>query len=120
MGGQIDLQRNPEFSNTANVRSTDTMVHIHRVRRKSHRANHSGVGDEKKEPGGSKQRQQERRPFNTRLNADILLRAQQQCLVERCYMNDIIEQLLGLWLDGKIELPRKVKKPGDRHIKAVT
>ena len=107
MGGQIDLQRNPEFSNTANVRSTDTMVHIHRVRRKNHRANHSGVGEEKKEPGGSKLRQQERRPFNTRLNADILLRAQQQCLVERCYMNDIIEQLLDLWLDGKIELPSK-------------
>ena len=93
------------------------MVHIHRVKRKSHRANHSGMGEVKEKPGRPKV---ERRPFNTRLNADILLRAQQQCLVERCYMNDIIEQLLGLWLDGKIELPRKVKKPGDRHIKAVT
>jgi len=84
------------------------MVHIHRVRRKSHTANYSGVGEEKKKPGRPKaEREQERRPFNTRLNADILLRAQQQCLVERCYMNDIIEQLLDLWLDGKIELPSK-------------
>ena len=90
------------------------MVHIHRVRRKSHRANHSGVGEEKEKPGKPKvERGEERRPFNTRLNGDILLRAQQQCLVERCYMNDIIEQLLDLWLDGKIELPSKAKKPGD-------
>jgi len=27
-------------------------------------------------------------------------------------MNDIIEQLLDLWLDGKIELPTKAKKLG--------
>lgn len=92
------------------------MVHIHRVRRKSHTANHSGVGEEKKKPAKPKvEREQERRPFNTRLNADILLRAQQQCLVERCYMNDIIEQLLDLWLDGGIELPSKAKKPGVGH-----
>ena len=97
-------------------RSTDNMVHIHRVRRKSHTANYSGVGEEKKKPGRPKaEREQERRPFNTRLNADILLRAQQQCLVERCYMNDIIEQLLDLWLDGKIELPSKARKLGDGH-----
>jgi hypothetical protein len=30
-------------------------------------------------------------------------------------MNDIIEQLLDLWLDGKIELPSKARKPGDGH-----
>jgi len=30
-------------------------------------------------------------------------------------MNDIIEQLLDRWLDGKIELPSKPKKPGDSH-----
>ena len=82
------------------------MVHVHRLRRKSHRGDHS-VSEEKQRPG-----RPERRPFNTRLNADILRRAQEQCLVERCYMNDIIEQLLDLWLAGKIELPSKAKKPG--------
>lgn len=45
-----------------------------------------------------------RRPFNTRLDADIVLQAQIRCLQEGIFMNDIIEELLGLWLADKVKV----------------
>lgn len=45
-----------------------------------------------------------RRPFNTRLDAEIVLQAQIKCLREGIFMNDIIERLLTAWLTDKVKV----------------
>lgn len=82
------------------------MVHIHKLRRKSP-TTPSG-GDERRgrgRPPKNPNARDNRRPFNTRMDQDILIAAQHKCLNEHTRMNTVIEKLLQLWIDDKVELP---------------